>query len=94
MNSYFTDLMTNTDKLIDILDEKNEILDKPDAEELYQCRGEVEFENGKSSNHQSISHWSTSMPLTTASLQSPSPTRPWVRQRRSPSRLCSTSPSK
>lgn len=33
---------------MDILDEKNEIVDSVDAIELYECKGEISFENGKS----------------------------------------------
>lgn len=40
-------MMTNTDKVFDILDEKNEIQDDENAEELYECKGEITFENGK-----------------------------------------------
>lgn len=31
---------------MDILDEKNEIADRPDAEELLELNGNIEFENG------------------------------------------------
>lgn len=40
-------LMTSTDKIMDVLEEKNEIVDKEDAEELLNCRGEIEFDNGR-----------------------------------------------
>jgi ATP-binding cassette subfamily B (MDR/TAP) protein 6 len=42
---YFSRLMVATDKLMDILDEESDIIDKGEAVELYQCRGEIEFEN-------------------------------------------------
>lgn len=47
MASYTNTLMSNTDKLMDLLDEKNEVLDKPDAEELFKCTGHIEFDNGE-----------------------------------------------
>jgi len=31
---------------MDILDEKNDIVDRDDAEELLECEGYIEFENG------------------------------------------------
>lgn len=37
--------MTSTDKLMDILDEETDLKDAPDAEELYECKGEIEFKN-------------------------------------------------
>jgi ABC-type multidrug transport system fused ATPase/permease subunit len=37
--------MTSTDKLIDILEMTNDIKDKPDAIELRDCTGDIEFEN-------------------------------------------------
>lgn len=40
------DIYTATDKLMNILDEKNDIMDRPDAEELLECEGNIEFENG------------------------------------------------
>lgn len=43
---WFNGLVTDTDKLLDILDEKNDIVDRPDAEELLECEGKIEFENG------------------------------------------------
>lgn len=42
LNSLFTD----TDKLMDILDEKNDVVDRVDAEELLECEGNIEFNNG------------------------------------------------
>jgi hypothetical protein len=39
--------MTRSDKLVDLLDQRKEIVDAPDAEELYECTGEIEFKNGK-----------------------------------------------
>lgn len=46
MSQWVNDMVTTTDKLMDILDEKNEIVDAEDAVELYECRGEITFENG------------------------------------------------
>lgn len=48
MSEWVNGWITDTDKLIDILDEKNEIVDANDAVELYDCTGEISFENGKS----------------------------------------------
>ena len=42
--------MTQSDKLVDLLDQRKEIVDVPDAEELYECVGEIEFQNGKCSS--------------------------------------------
>lgn len=40
-------MMTATDKLMDLLDQPQEVVDKPDAVELYQATGHIEFENGQ-----------------------------------------------
>ena len=45
MTQWSNQMMTSTDKLVDILEVKNEIVDKPDATEMYECRGDIEFEN-------------------------------------------------
>jgi ATP-binding cassette subfamily B (MDR/TAP) protein 6 len=42
---YLNQLMTNTDKVVDLLETKNDIIDRPDAVELYECRGDIAFEN-------------------------------------------------
>lgn len=47
MSQWVNQMVTNTDKLMDILDEKNEIVDADDAVELYECKGQISFENGK-----------------------------------------------
>lgn len=44
--------MMDTEKVFDILEEKNEIEDAEDAEELYECRGDIDFENGESNAFQ------------------------------------------
>ncbi|KAK9899155.1 P-loop containing nucleoside triphosphate hydrolase protein [Cystobasidium minutum MCA 4210] len=41
------EMITSTDKLMKILDEKNDIVDAEDAVELYDCSGQISFENGK-----------------------------------------------
>lgn len=46
-SKWFNDLLTDTDKLMDILDEKNDIVDRQGAEELLDCKGHIEFKNGK-----------------------------------------------
>lgn len=45
MGSWYARVMTNTDKLMDILDEETDLKDTPDAEELYSLIGEIEFDN-------------------------------------------------
>ena len=37
--------LIDTDKLMDLLEAQNEILDAPDAEELLECQGRIDFEN-------------------------------------------------
>lgn len=38
-------MMTNTDKVVDLLETKNDVVDRPDAVELYECKGDISFEN-------------------------------------------------
>lgn len=45
MTQWSNQMMTSTDKLVDILEVKNEIVDKPDATEMFECRGDIEFDN-------------------------------------------------
>ena len=45
MQQWANNMMSNTDKLVDILQEKQEIVDKPDAIELLECKGDIDFEN-------------------------------------------------
>lgn len=40
-------LLTDTDKLMVILEENNDIVDSLDAEELLDCKGHIEFRNGE-----------------------------------------------
>lgn len=44
---YTSSLVVDTDKLCDLLDEKTDILDAPDAVELSDCKGAIEFSDGK-----------------------------------------------
>ena len=46
MNRFFLRLMTDTDKLMDILEERNDIVDSPNSVDLYRCQGEIEFQDG------------------------------------------------
>ena len=46
MDSYFVYLMTSTDKLMDILEQRSDIIDRHNAEELFECNGEIEFDDG------------------------------------------------
>lgn len=47
MSRYVDYLMTDTDKLMDLLDQPQEVVDKSDAIELFRATGHIEFENGK-----------------------------------------------
>ena len=40
-------LVVDTDKLCDLLDEKTDIVDAPDAIEMLDCKGAIEFSDGK-----------------------------------------------
>jgi ATP-binding cassette subfamily B (MDR/TAP) protein 6 len=45
MTNYINHLMTNTQKLIDLLDQTSDVVDRPAAVELLECQGVIEFEN-------------------------------------------------
>lgn len=42
---YINSLMVGTEKVCDLLETKNEIVDRADAIELYRCHGQLAFEN-------------------------------------------------
>lgn len=46
-SQYTNRVFTDTDKLMDILQESNDIVDSHDAEELLECKGHIEFKNGE-----------------------------------------------